>query len=56
VYDFSVNYRQLKPEVISLSKNYIFKGKKFEEQTTLTIEKVQTADVKEIASRDYFSE
>lgn len=55
-YYFSVTYRQLKPDVISLNKNYTFSGQKVEEQTTLTIEKVQTTDVKEIAARDYFSE
>lgn len=55
-YDFSVTYRQLKPEIIRMSKKYMSQGKQVEEQTTLTIEKVQTADVKEIAARDYFSE
>jgi hypothetical protein len=55
-YDFSVTYRQLKPEVISLNKTYTYNGKKVEEKTTLTIEKVHTADVKEIAARNYFSE
>ena len=55
-YDFSVTYRQLKPDVISLNKNYFYKGKQVEEQTTLTVEKVQTADVKEITARDYFGE
>ena len=55
-YDFSVTYRQLKPDVISLNKTYNFNGKNIKEQTTLSIEKVQTTDVKEIAARDYFSE
>ncbi|MFW5756269.1 MAG: carboxypeptidase-like regulatory domain-containing protein [Tangfeifania sp.] len=55
-YDFSVTYRQLKPDVISINKNYFHKGKQVEEQTILTVEKVQTADVKEITARDYFGE
>jgi len=55
-YDFSVTYRQLKPDVISINKNYFYKGKQVEEQTTLTVEKVQTANVKEITARDYFGE
>lgn len=55
-YDFSVTYRQLKPDVISLNKNYIYNGGQVEEQTTLTVKKVQMAGVKEITARDYFGE
>lgn len=55
-YDFEITYRQLKPDVIRLNKKYTYNGNKVDEKTTLTIEKVQTADVKEIAARDYFAE
>jgi hypothetical protein len=55
-YNFSITYRQLKPDVINLNKTYTYKGKKVEEKTKLTIEKVQTAEVKEITARDYFGE
>lgn len=55
-YDFSVTYRQLKPDVFSLNKSYTSNGKNVEEKTKLTIEKVQTTEVKEITARDYFGE
>lgn len=55
-YDFSVTYRQLKPDVISLNKTYASNGNNIKERTKLTIESVQTADVKEITARDYFGE
>ena len=53
-YDFSVTYRQLKPDVISLNKNYIYNGERVEEQTKLIVKNVQLTEVKKITSRNYF--
>lgn len=54
VYDFSVTYTHLKPEIFSLHKKYRFNGQKIEETSRLTITDVQMTGVKEIADRDYF--
>ena len=53
-YNFSVTYSQLKPDVIMLNKKYDYKGRQVAEKTTLTINRVQMADVKVVDSRDYF--
>jgi hypothetical protein len=53
-YNFSVTYSQLKPDVIMLNKKYRYNGRQVEEKTTLTIHRVQKADVKVVNSRDYF--
>jgi hypothetical protein len=53
-YNFSVTYSQLKPDVIMLNKQYDYNGRKVAEKTTLTIDRVQMADVKVVNSRDYF--
>jgi hypothetical protein len=39
-----------------LNKKYTFVGQKIEESSLLTIEQVQTTNVKEIPARDYFAE
>ncbi|MGM0621123.1 MAG: carboxypeptidase-like regulatory domain-containing protein [Bacteroidota bacterium] len=53
-YNFSVTYSQLKPDVIMLNKKYDYNGRQVAEKTTLTINRVQMADVKVVDSRDYF--
>jgi hypothetical protein len=37
-----------------LNKKYDYKGRQVAEKTTLTINRVQMADVKVVDSRDYF--
>jgi hypothetical protein len=55
-YNFEVTYSRLKPDVLRLDKKYRFNGQEIEERSRLTVTRVQMADVKEIASRDYFVE
>jgi hypothetical protein len=55
-YGFEITYAKLVPQEISLKKKYRFNGQKIEENSRLTFEQVQTANVKEITSRDYFAE
>lgn len=55
-YGFEITYAKLVPQEISLNKKYRFNGQKIEENSRLTFEQVQTANVKEISSRDYFAE
>lgn len=55
-YNFEITFARLVPQKISLHKKYNFKSQKIEESLQLTVEQVQTANVKEISSRDYFSE
>jgi hypothetical protein len=55
-YSFEITYAKLVPQEISLNKNYTFKGQKTEESSRITVEQVQTTNVKEITSRDYFAE
>jgi hypothetical protein len=49
-----MTYSKLKPEMFRLNKKYLFNGQKIEEISTLTVNQVQMAGVKEITSRDYF--
>ncbi|MEE4286754.1 MAG: carboxypeptidase-like regulatory domain-containing protein [Mariniphaga sp.] len=55
-YDFEITYAKLVPQKIELNKKYTFIGQKIEESSLLTIEQVQTTNVKEIPARDYFAE
>jgi hypothetical protein len=55
-YGFIVTYSDLKPDEIILNKNYRSEGKKVEERSQLKIKQVQVTNVKDIATRDYFSE
>jgi hypothetical protein len=55
-YDFLVTYKGLKPEQIILNKNYIYGGKKVNENSRLTIKQVQVTEIQEIATRDYFAD
>lgn len=55
-YDFEVTYSGMKPDQFRLNKTYRFNGQKVEEKTSLTVLRVKTTDLKEIASRDYFVE
>jgi hypothetical protein len=55
-YDFEITYAKLVPQEISLNKKYMFNRQKMEESSRLTVEQVQTTNVKEITSRDYFAE
>ena len=54
-YDFSVNYKSLKPELIQLNKNYTTEGNKVSEKSELKIDRVQTTNVSPIENRDYFT-
>ena len=55
-YGFIVTYSNLKPDEIILNKSYKSHGKKVEERSHLKINQVQVTNVKDIATRDYFSE
>ncbi len=54
-YDFTVNYSNLKPDYILLNKSYISEGQEVSEQSKLTVNQVQTTNLVEIDSREYFS-
>ena len=54
-YDFSINYVNLKPETITLNKKYNFNGDKIQENSTLTIDRVQTTQITPLDSRQYFT-
>lgn len=53
-YDFTVNYSNLKPETILLNKTYTSEGTKVKEQSKLVVNQVQTTNLVEIDSREYF--
>ncbi len=55
-YTFEITYSKLKPEKIGLQKNYRYQGENIEEISQLTVNHVQTDQVREIATRDYFAE
>lgn len=54
-YEFSVDYQNLKPSAISMNKSYLYKGKKITENSTLQINNVQTTNITELDSRQYFT-
>ena len=54
-YRFEITYTKLKPETIILSKEYEYNGDKIAEISRLTVNQVLTTGIKEITSRDYFS-
>lgn len=56
MYNFRITYAKLKPEMLSINKKYRLKGQQIEETSTLLVNQVQTASVKEITSRDYFAD
>lgn len=55
-YHFEVSYSRMVPELICLNKTYRFHGQEIKEELQLTVTRVQTADVKEISMRDYFTD
>jgi hypothetical protein len=55
-YTFEIIYENLKPDVISLNKMYNYSGKKIEETTQLVFSDVNVESVRQIFSRDYFSD
>jgi len=55
-YDFTVTYKDLKPDRIIMNKTYESDGKKVKDLSRLTINQVQVTEIKEIATRDYFAE
>lgn len=54
-YNFTIVYSNLKPDYIELSRKYRFNGKDIEETTRLDIQKVQTTDLTQLESREYFT-
>lgn len=54
-YNFSISYVNLKPETITLNKTYRFKGDKIEEQSSLSVDRVQTTQITPLGSRQYFT-
>lgn len=54
-YDFTVNYSNLKPDYILLNKSYISEGEKVKEQSKLVVSQVQTTNLVELDSREYFA-
>lgn len=55
-YDFGITYSKLKPELLSINKKYRLNGQQVEETSTLLVNQVEMANVKEITSRDYFAD
>lgn len=54
-YNFSINFINLKPEIITLNKKYTLKGEKIQENSTLTVDRVKTTQVTALDSRQYFT-
>jgi hypothetical protein len=54
-YDFTINYSNLKPDYILLNKTYTSNGKKVKEQSKLVVNQVQTTNLVQIDSREYFA-
>jgi hypothetical protein len=55
VYDFVIDYENLKPSKIELNKTYSLEGKKVTENSALEITRVDAANVKQLNSRQYFT-
>jgi len=55
VYDFVVEYKNLKPSIIAINKSYSFEGKKIIENSTLEVTRVDAANVTQLDSRQYFT-
>jgi hypothetical protein len=55
-YTFEIVYENLKPVGITLNKKYIHAEKKIEENSQLVFSDINVEDVKQIFSRDYFSD
>ena len=53
-YDFTVSYSNLKPDYILLNKTYTSDSNKVKEQSKLVVNKVQTTNLVEVDSREYF--
>lgn len=54
VSEFEVQYQNLKPEIIRLTKKYTLEGKNVLESSLLNINRVQTTDPVVIDTRDYY--
>lgn len=52
---FSVEYINLKPELITLNKEYDYSGNKIKENISLKINKVQTTNLTLLDTREYFT-
>jgi len=55
VYDFSIDYENLKPSKIELNKSYTLDGENVKEKSDLTITRVNAVDVTQLDSRQYFT-
>ncbi|QGY44885.1 hypothetical protein GM418_14765 [Maribellus comscasis] len=54
-YQYTINYANLKPELIQVEKKYKMDGSQIQEQISLQVNQVQTTNVTALQSRDYFS-
>jgi len=55
LYDFEIQYSNLKPDYFMLNKNYLHNGNTISEKVKLTVNQVQTINLNKINSRDYFT-
>ncbi len=55
-YTFEIVYENLKPAAITLNKKYIYAKKEIEENSQLIFSDINVENVKQIFSRDYFSD
>lgn len=53
--NFLIDYENLKPARIQLSKNYLFKGEKISEHSVLEILHVKATNITQLDSRQYFT-